>query len=209
MSVSTSNLDELPISSDNSGDIVQNVQPINPQNIENIKIENYGQQLSKEQNAGVVNNTPPIDFTQTLTNQLKLAGEAGATVLPSRDIPLTTIHQQNDPSIQPNYIENKKSEDYIGNIIDQQKVLIQKSKDEIKSQNLEVLYNQIQIPVLVGILFFLFQLPIVRKFLFKFLPSLYNKDGNPNLPGYIFNSIIFGLLFFIMVKILEYLQDNI
>ena len=171
MSVSTSNLDELPISSDNSGDIVQNVQPINPQNIENIKIENYGQQLSKEQNAGVVNNTPPIDFTQTLTNQLKLAGEAGATVLPSRDIPLTTIHQQNDPSIQPNYIENKKSEDYIGNIIDQQKVLIQKSKDEFKSQNLEVLYNQIQIPVLVGILFFLFQLPIVRKFLFKFFDS--------------------------------------
>ena len=209
MSSGTSNLDELPTPFVNSEEVVQNTQSINPQTVENNKIENYGQQLSKEPNAGVINNTPPIDFTQTLTNQLKLAGEAGATVLPSRDIPLTTIHQQNDPSIQPNYIENKKSDDYIGNIIDQQKILIQKSKDEIKSQNLEVLYNQIQIPVLVGILFFLFQLPIIRKFLFKFLPSLYHKDGNPNLPGYVFNSIIFGLLFFIMVKILEYLQDNI
>lgn len=205
----TSSLDDLPTSSDNSNNIVQNVPPINPQNVENIKIETYGEQLAKEQNAGVVNNTPPIDFTKTLTSQLKLAQESGATVLPSRDIPMTTLPQQNDPSIQPNYIENKKSEDYIGNIIDQQKILIQRSKDEIKSQNLEVLYNQIQIPVLVSILFFLFQLPLIRKFLFKFLPSLYNKDGNPNLPGYLINSIIFGILFFLMVKLLEYLQDNI
>lgn len=205
----TSSLDDLPTSSDNSNNIVQNVPPINPQNVENIKIETYGEQLAKEQNAGVVNNTPPIDFTKTLTSQLKLAQESGATVLPSRDIPMTTLPQQNDPSIQPNYIENKKSEDYIGNIIDQQKILIQRSKDEIKSQNLEVLYNQIQIPVLVSILFFLFQLPLIRKFLFKFLPSLYNKDGNPNLSGYLINSIIFGILFFLMVKLLEYLQDNI
>ena len=194
----TSSLDELPNSSDiNNNNVVQPLQE------QNIKIENYGQQLEKEQNA------PSIDFTKTLTNQLRLAEESGATVLPSRDIPMQTITQQNDPTIQPNYIENKKSDDYIGNIIEQQKILIERAKNDNKEKNLEVLYNQVQIPVLVGILFFLFQLPLVRKFLFKFLPALYYKDGNPNLAGYIINSIVFGGLFYIMVKLLEYLQENL
>ena len=192
----TSSLDELPNSSENNS-VVQPLQQ------ENIKIENYGQQLDTEKN------NQNLDFTKTLTSQLRLAEEAGATVLPSRDIPMQTINQQNDPTIQPNYIENKKSEDYIGNIIEQQKILIERAKNENKEKNLEVLYNQVQIPVLVGILFFLFQLPLVRKFLFKFLPSLYSKDGNPNLAGYVINSIVFGGLFFIMVKLLEYLQENL
>ena len=86
---------------------------------------------------------------------------------------------------------------------------LNRSKNEEKSQNLEILYNQIQIPVLVSILFFLFQLPIIRQDLFKILPSLYSKDGNPNLFGYVLNSAFFGMLFFLMVKGLEYVQDNI
>ena len=36
--------------------------------------------------------------------------------------------------------------------------------------------------------------------LFSFLPALFNKDGNPNLYGYVFNSIIFGLLYSLLIK---------
>ena len=207
-SSNSTSLDELPNSPELANNVVQQ-QTINPQQVENIKIQNYGEELVKEQSGQQVTQAPPIDFTQQLTSQLALARESGATVLPSRDIPINTLSNQNDPSIKPDFIPNKASEDYIGNIIDHQKTLINRNKNQEKSQNLEILYNQIQIPVLVGILFFLFQLPIIRQYLFKVLPSLYSKDGNPNLFGYVLNSALFGILFFLMVKGLEYVQDNI
>jgi membrane protein insertase Oxa1/YidC/SpoIIIJ len=70
----------------------------------------------------------------------------------------------------------------------------------------EEFYEIIQMPVLVGLLFFIFQLPFIRKNLFIHLPSLFNKDGNPNLSGYLFNSVIFALLYFSFTYILKYIS---
>ena len=53
-------------------------------------------------------------------------------------------------------------------------------------------------PLLVAILYFLFNLPIIRKYMYKYIPNIFNKDGNPNFIGYIVNSILFGLLYYIM-----------
>ena len=69
----------------------------------------------------------------------------------------------------------------------------------------EEFYETIQMPLLVGLLFFIFQLPFIRKNLFIYLPSLFNKDGNPNLSGYLFNSAIFALLYFSFTFILKYI----
>jgi hypothetical protein len=57
-----------------------------------------------------------------------------------------------------------------------------------------------QIPILIGVLYFLFQLPVVRKNIFKYIPTLFHKDGNYNLSGYILNSVMFAGLYFIMTK---------
>ena len=69
---------------------------------------------------------------------------------------------------------------------------------------MDVLYDELQIPILIAVLYFTFQLPVVRKNLFKFLPSLFSKDGNPNLSGYITNSLIFGALYFGLTKGMKY-----
>ena len=46
----------------------------------------------------------------------------------------------------------------------------------------------------------MYQLPIIRKNMLVFLPNLFNKDGNPKLSGYIFNSIVFALLYTLLIK---------
>ena len=45
----------------------------------------------------------------------------------------------------------------------------------------------------------------------KYLPSLYNQDANPNFWGYIFQTLIFGILFYGLQKFTKYLSqiDNL
>ena len=73
--------------------------------------------------------------------------------------------------------------------------------------SLEILYDEFQIPIIIGLLYFIFQLPIVKTKLLILLPSLFSKDGNPNLTGYIFNSIFFGVLYYVISKSLTHLQS--
>ena len=176
-------------------------------NNENIKIENYGQQLNLERQNNNSSQIPPINYTSELTSVLKDAQLSGATLLPSRDIPQQTLPLQNDPQIQADYIPDSKNNDYIGNILDKEKIILEQRQRQNHSDNLDYIYEQLKLPILVGILYFLFQLPIIRKNLLTFLPNLFNKDGMPKLSGYIFNSVIFAIIYLLLVKLLNYLQN--
>ena len=55
----------------------------NLENTENIKIENYGQQLNEERKDIM---TQSINYNTDLNSVLKEGNAEGATVLPSRDI---------------------------------------------------------------------------------------------------------------------------
>ena len=59
---------------------------------------------------------------------------------------------------------------------------------------------------MIGVLYFVFQMPIVRKKMFKLLPMLFNKDGNPTLSGYIVNSVSFAILCLLMTKGINYMS---
>lgn len=205
MASCTTSIDQLPpaTQSNASGSPVQQ-NPLG--NSENIKIENYGQQLNAERKADQA--IQQIDYTSELTSALKEAAAVGATVLPSRDIPQTTLPTQQDQSVKPNYIPKDDEKDYIGNIIDREKIIQENQRKQNQSDNIDYIYTQLQIPLIVGILYFLFQLPIIRKRMFAFLPSLFYKDGNPNLSGYVFNSVIFALFYALLLKGLHYLKSD-
>ena len=176
MSSDTTPIDQLPMTSQsNPGNAP--IQQAALGNNENIKIENYGQQLDAERKAQ--SSAQQIDYTSTLTTALKDAAAAGATVIPSRDIPQHTLSTQQDEEIKPNFLPKNNNDDYIGNLLDKERILQQNQQSQNQSDNLDYIYHQIQIPLMVGIMYFLFQLPIVRKRLFVFLPNLFNKDGNP------------------------------
>ena len=199
----TTNIDELPSSNSNNVNSapVQNV--FSENNTENIKMPNYGEQLNSEQEvAPALQN---IDYTSKLNSTLKDICNGNPLQLPSRDIPQNTASINNDVNIQPNYIPPNNN-DYIANHVTPNEIIQQNRDKEMNNDKTEEFYETIQMPLLVGLLFFIFQLPFIRKNLFIYLPSLFNKDGNPNLCGYLFNSAIFALLYFSFTYILKYIS---
>jgi hypothetical protein len=75
------------------------------------------------------------------------------------------------------------------------------------NDNMENIYRLIQIPLLVGILYFAFQLPITRKYILKYLPSVFNSDGNYNISGLVFMSVLFALGYFGLTKMIESVES--
>ena len=75
------------------------------------------------------------------------------------------------------------------------------NKNYNKQNSLDDMYNEIQTPLLLAILYFLFQLPFFRKFLLGYLPILFSNDGNFNMNGFMFTSILFGMLYYTLNKI--------
>jgi hypothetical protein len=112
-----------------------------------------------------------------------------------------------DNQIKPNYIPTSSNVDYIRNETTNDDIMKHHTRKQNNGDSLDVMYDELQIPILIAIIYFMFQLPIFRKYLFSFLPSLFNKDGNPKLSGYVFNSVLFSLIFYVIKKVLNYLTD--
>ncbi len=162
-----------------------------------------------------ISNSQPssgMSLDQTTINQivngLQQATLSGATQLPSRDIPMTTTSLSNDPQVIPNYVPAppRNQPDYIRNF-DQTNDTINSYRDNKNKQynnSLDDIYNEIQTPLLIAVLYFLFQLPFFKKFLFSYLPFLFSNDGNYNLNGFLFTSVAFGILFHSLMKATSY-----
>jgi len=176
------------------------------QEMTNVKLPNYGQHIIEHNNNPAEPIMQNIDYGAQLNPVLKTAAESGATVLPSRDIPQNTLPIQQDNTVKPNYIPESKNEDYIGDILNKEKILEENRIKQNRSESMDYIFSQIQIPLLIALIYFMFQLPIFRNTLLKIFPKLFNKDGNSNIYGYIFNSTLFALLYYILIKSLEYVN---
>jgi len=141
-----------------------------------------------------------------LISGIQQASANGGTGLPSRDIPTNTVHFADD-QVKPNYVPQQEQSDYIHNTDTEQDILSRRMKNQNSRDSLEILYDEFQIPIIIGLLYFIFQLPIVKSKVLAILPSLFNKDGNPNLTGYVINSVFFGLAYYIISKTLVHLQN--
>ena len=124
-------------------------------------------------------------------------------------------------SVLPNGLANYGAVKVFGDIKAARKEIsspsLKKTADDLdaptskETDTMEAFYNELQIPVFVMILFFFFQMPFVSKNMKKYLPSLYNPDANPNFWGYIFQTLLFGILFYGLQKFTKYLSqiDNL
>lgn len=161
---------------------------------------------TKQQPSGQSGMTLDQSTISQIVNGLQQATLAGATQLPSRDIPMNAHGITADPQVVPNYVPPppQQHDDYIKN--HEQASDITNNYNRIKQNNssLDEMYNEIQTPLLLAVLYFLFQLPFFKKFLYTYLSFLFSNDGNYNLNGYIFTSVIFGMLFHILMKTTSY-----
>ena len=137
-----------------------------------------------------------------IVSGLQQASITGVTQLPSRDIPMTTTGHSTDPQVQPNYVPQPQNPvDYIKNYEESSDMVDEYNKNMSRQNSLDDMYNEIQTPLLLAVLYFLFQLPFFRKFLFSYFPILFSNDGNFNINGFIFSSVLFGLLFYTLNKL--------
>lgn len=141
---------------------------------------------------------------QQIVNGLQQASSTGATQLPSRDIPRNTEAIMQDPQIQPTYIPPVSTKDYITEEEDNEDIINNYNKREQYGDSLDQLYDEIQTPLLIAVLYFLFQLPIFKRYLYKFFPALFSKDGNINLYGFVFTSSLFGILYYFLSKVMTH-----
>jgi len=131
----------------------------------------------------------------------------GSTGLPNRDLPTNNNHITQDEQIQPNYIPKSNNTNYIDNDNDFQSLIEQSQNKKVDQDRLDVLYDELQTPVIVMILFFFFQLPIFQKTLAKNIPSLFSRDGNPSFSGYLFKTSAFGLVFYGLTKLTKQISE--
>ena len=166
--------------------------------------------MTATENVVVSQNQAPTQQTSTLDENtisqivsgLQNASLNGGTQLPSRDIPMNTNNITTDPNIQPNYVPHpQQNMDYIRNNEQTSDMVDNYNKNMRTTNSLDDMYNEIQVPLLLAVLYFLFQLPFFRKFLFSYFPILFSTDGNMNINGFLFTSILFGLLYYLLNKI--------
>jgi hypothetical protein len=136
------------------------------------------------------------------------ASASGATDLPSRDIPNSSVHFA-DPEVQANFVPppNNDNRDYIQTHGNDDEILAKRYQRHNSKDSLEVLYDEFQIPIIIGLLYFLFQLPVFKSKLLSLLPALHNNDGNPNLSGFIVSSLFFSVMYYVISKLIVQLQN--
>jgi hypothetical protein len=123
----------------------------------------------------------------------------------NRGVPQDTAAYQHDEQVIANHIPMPKlTTDYLREYEEKLKSLsAEHQKAKHQESLLTSVYDEMQIPILIGVMFFMFQMPFVNSAMFKYL--IYNEDGNLNLYGMVFKSIIFGLLYFGFIRVTTYL----
>ena len=192
---SSTNIMDLPTDPVNGGSIAGNV------NFSINEKQNSAQETSiNSTNSGSSNVTLDQSTINQIVNGLQQASSSGATQLISRDIPRNIENIINDPQVRHEYIPPAANNDYITEYEDNEDIIKGYNKNAKSNDRLDDLYNELQIPILLAILYFLFQLPIFKKYLYRFVPVIFSSDGNVNLYGYFFTCILFGLFYYIITK---------
>jgi len=196
MSINTTSLNDLPTDPVTGGSVGGNVSLVTTETPQ------YSNNIVHTDNIPVSNNSSMSLDQNTISqivNGLQQASIAGMTTLPSRDIPTTTNNIIGDPHVQPNYIPPPPplKKDFIND----EHLYLDYNKDKTNN-SLDNLYDEIQSPLLLGLLYFMFQLPVFKRFLFQYTPFLFNSDANYNVQGLFFISALFGFLYYLLVKIM-------
>lgn len=138
-------------------------------------------------------------YMNYIINGIQQTGGSTLGTLPSRDIPMNTLEIQQDEYIRANYVPPPPAaakhvgfvEDYENRPRAAAAQPPQKKKDHGHGTGASIIEN-LYIPILVAILYFIFQMPAFSHALFKYLKFLHNSDGNPTQLGLLFKTALFG-----------------
>jgi hypothetical protein len=199
MSNST-NINDLPVAKENIQMVINDpTQSQQHQSPPNLQEQQQPPQISEyQQNVSLDPNT-----INQIVNELHQATLSGSTKLASRDIPIDTLPIQQDKHTSPNFVPEVSAnmKNYIPDEDDLETIIKKQNTKTNYQNNIENMYNELQTPILLGVLYFLFQLPFFKKLLYQTFPSLFINDGNLSINGYIFYSTLFSIVFYFLNRL--------
>jgi hypothetical protein len=129
--------------------------------------------------------------------------------LPSKDIRIQETEFTQDDGIKVNYIPKARNiKDYLAEHEEEaedadEKYVAKHRRNKKKVRFADDLFVQLQTPLLVVVLYFIFQMSIFNRILKKVTVGIYPlfaEDGNINFHGILIKSALFGGAFFALTK---------
>jgi len=181
---------------------INNIQQQRENDLKQTIAASSGQQGVNNNGNNNGNNNDNNNINDFVTS-IQSAVSSGSLSLPSRDIPQTQTHITQDDEIKQNFIPGD-NDDYIDEYRTKHDIMNNYMKKQENNNKADDFYNKLQTPILMSVLYFIFQLPVVRKLFLKLFPAFYHKDGNLNLTGFIVNSVLFSISYYIINYSIDY-----
>lgn len=161
----------------------------------------------------------PGNVMNEVIQGVQRASANGMTMIPTRDIPMNPNSFTHDEQARPNYVPEKSvhfqdgagggSHDYIKEHTSMESIVRANARQSNQLDTIEAIYYDLQMPILIGVLYFIFQMPVFRAQLLHFLPSLFGEDGNFKIVGLTATSAMFAGTFFVIMKIFNKLGEGL
>lgn len=171
-----------------------------------------------------------VEF-QAMMNAIQTPGQQN-TQLASRDVPQSNFQQSADIQSHPNYVPGQMKTDQVRQTtqsdLQQQNMasgsglaetdfiekhnesLQRKELQETKSRKMESVFEmmmeQIHVPIILAILYFMFQLPFFNERLRSQLPFLFVRENKMSVYGIVLKAVLFALSYAGINQLLEYMK---
>jgi hypothetical protein len=163
----------------------------------------------------------PGNVMNDVLQGVQRASANGMTMIPTRDIPMNPNSFTHDDQARPNYVPQPKTvhfqddggaggeRDYIREHTSMESIVRANARQSNQIDTIEAIYYDLQMPILLGVLYFIFQMPVFRAQLLHFLPSLFGEDGNFKIIGLTATSAMFAGSFFVIMKVFNKLGEGL
>ena len=159
----------------------------------------------------------PNNVMNEVMQGVQRASANGMTMIPTRDIPMNPNAFTHDDQARPNYVPHPggggggggDSADYIKDYASMESIVRANARQSNQIDTIEAIYYDLQMPILIGVLYFIFQMPVFRAQLLHFLPSLFGEDGNFKIVGLTATSAMFAGTFFVIMKVFNKLGEGL
>ena len=151
----------------------------------------------KEENKKVDPIPKQDDMTELISN---LQENKQFVTLPSSHIPTTTDHISSDAMTQPNYIPNEPQGANIQEIDDEHFEYDYTDEKPVINKEEKSPTDKFILPIIIFLTTMALNTPITLKYLYKFFPRIFRKDGHPQwyfsaVKGIILASIVYYFLY--------------
>ena len=162
----------------------------------------------------------PGNVMNEVIQGVQRASANGMTMIPTRDIPMNPNSYTHDDQARPNYVPQPDGAggyggggggggDYIKEHTSMESIVRANSRQSNQIDTIEAIYYDLQMPILIGVLYFIFQMHVFRAQLLHFLPSLFGEDGNFKIMGLTATSVMFAGTFFVITLVFKKLGEGL